>query len=480
MFNMSSFPGNASDVISFETELASITVPSAFLSNPMFSYNPTTFDELRTEFPWLQPYFSALAAEFPQFTGDNALVDTTPTYFHALEALLSPDSNTTVPLSRLKSFSAWSVLRNLGAYVTEDAGNLLWEFFSSPDPGEVRSSLEERCRADTIKELWGLTDRMFVERSFGREAQVQMEIMVNTIKDEFKAKLEVNSWMDDTTRAAAIEKLQEMNYKIGAPTKWPKYNFVVGQEYLGNKLGAWKDKSQQTIVKYKSKVDNTEWGMSPSEVNAYYSPVKNEMVFPAGILQPPFFDADAPMVTNYASIGSIMGHELTHGFDDTGALFDKFGEYRDWWTPDTKDTYERKTQCFVDQYDALELPALQGTGLFVWGNMTLGENIADNGGAGISLNAYLRYAAQYGAPSEFQVGDESMTAEKLFWVGWGQAWCKNQTLAGLMYQVQSDEHAPSWARVNGVAQNSESFAKSAGCTVGSPMNPPVGDKCPLW
>jgi predicted metalloendopeptidase len=479
LFVLTGYSGSADNVLNFETRMALASRSDEELQDPTLSYNPTTTAEFVQKFPALRPYMDSVAEEYPALGGPATIIDTTPDYFATLQEMLSDSGNMTVSLAEVKDTAVWALIHSTAPMLGDDAIETLFAFFGTALQGATeRTPTEESCMSDTIKELWGYTDKMFVERTFGKDAQVQMEIMVNTIKEEFKIKLEKNEWMDATTKTGALQKLDEMTYKIGAPAKWPEYAFTIGSEYLQNKLTLWKDRSQKSIKKYGGKSDNTEWGMSPSEVNAYYSPGKNEMVFPAGILQPPFFNPDQPMVINYASIGSIMGHELTHGFDDVGSQFDKYGEYRDWWSPETKDTYQGKTSCFVDQYFNLSLPELNGTGQGVDGNLTLGENIADNGGAKISRNAYLRYASQYGAATAFKVGDFQMTADEMFWLGWGQTWCKVQSKAALLQQVSSDEHAPAKARVNGVAMNSLSYAEATGCQTGTPMNPE--SKCDLW
>merc|ERR1719181_1822267 len=186
------------------------------------------------------------------------------------------------------------------------------------------------------------------------------------------------------------------------------------------------------------------------------------------------------MVLNYASIGSVMGHELSHGFDNTGAMYDHYGKYRDWWSSETKKAFEEKSKCFPYQYGNLQIPQLKAQGLKVDGEKTLGENIADNGGVGISRAAYGRYAAQYGAPTLFKAKGKEFTADQLFWVGWGQAWCKSQSDASIKAQVKGDVHATSQARVNGVAQNRPSFAEAFGCKEGTPLAPPAAERCELW
>jgi len=283
--------------------------------------------------------------------------------------------------------------------------------------------------------------------------------------------------MDKDTKSAAIFKLQKMNFKIGAPTKFPSYEYSVGPEYFQNKLNAYRYNTKEEAAKYGEKKDNTLWGMPVSAVNAYYSPMKNEMVFPAGVLQPPFFHEDLPMPLNYASIGSVIGHEMTHGYDNSGSNFDGNGRRKEWWSKPVRAKFKIKAECFVNQYDRMQVPGLPSN-YTVDGKLTLGENIADNGGVTISFRAYKRYAKEFGSTKAYDLGDRTVTDEALFWLGWGQSWCNKKTRPALLYQLQSDEHSPGFARVNGVVMNLQKFSESFECKKGDAMRP--AGACSLW
>lgn len=489
------YTGDPARVLKFETSLAQEMVSPEEMQSPAVAYNPTTFDDFIKKIPTLEPYLKAIEEAYPKMSGDSRLVIVAPAFFLSLEKILKGDA----VLEELRDFVAWCLFRQLGGMLGKEISEILLSFFGTTLKGmklpvkkkkEEKSAAEKeaekkilayKCQQETTKELWGYTDRVYVERTFPKEAQVQMEVMMNNIKAEFKLKLESNKWMDPFTKKEALKKLQEMNYKIGAPTRWPDYPFQATTEYLTNKINLWKHATATTISQYGQGVDNTKWGMNPSQVNAYYAMQKNEMVFPAGILQPPFFSVTQPMVVNYASIGSVMGHELSHGFDNTGAMYDKYGKYRDWWSKETKEAFETRAKCFPPQYTNLPLPDVQAIGMQVDGEKTLGENIADNGGVGVSNAAYGRYASQYGAATLFKAKGEAFTADQLFWIGWGQAWCKSQGPKSLEHQINGDVHAPSSARVNGVAMNKKSFGEAFGCKEGSDiLSPTDKDRCALW
>lgn len=226
------------------------------------------------------------------------------------------------------------------------------------------------------------------------------------------------------------------------------------------------------------KVDRLKWGMHASTVNAYYSPNMNEMAFPAGILQPPFFSTDAPMVLNFGSIGAVMGHELTHGFDDQGALYDAHGSMRNWWTNSSEANFQQHTGCFVRQYNQFELPEI-GPKARVNGRLTLGENLADNGGVALALHAYRKWAVEKGGPSVFKLHDTKYSDMHLFWVAYGQTWCAKQTTESLAQQLLTDPHSPGRLRVLGPVQNTPAFNMEFKCSDSeSKMNPKK--KCMLW
>jgi putative endopeptidase len=276
--------------------------------------------------------------------------------------------------------------------------------------------------------------------------------------------------MTDATKKQALNKLQTITNKIGYPDKWRDYDKlqIVRGDALGNKQRTTEFESKRQLAKVNGPVDKTEWAMTPPTVNAYYNPLENNINFPAGILQPPFFDRKGDDGPNYGGIGAVIGHELTHGFDDQGGKFDAQGNLKDWWTEQDAKAFEERSQCLVDEYN--EFVAIDD--LHINGKLTLGENIADNGGLRIALMAYLASAGKNAKTTE------GFTPEQRLFIGWGQVWCENSSPEAQRLQVQSNEHSPGRFRVNGVVRNMPEFEKTFQCKPGAAMAP--GKRCRVW
>jgi len=250
--------------------------------------------------PALAPYFHKLSKNYPRLSKNNKLINTTPSFFTKLQKIIGSGKAT----KSLQGFAFWQLLQKVGHTLGKDIDAVL-DSFQAVLRGVVSETPQpEKCMKATLQALWGYTDRMFVERAFGAGSQAKVEQMVNNIKEEFAIQLQRNTWMDKATQQEALRKLKAMNFKIGAPVAWPSYDFEVGGQYFSNYLASVAFSAQKELKRYDQKVDLTEWSMNPSAVNAYYSPGKNEMVFPAGILQLPFFSPDQPVLLNYAPSGS--------------------------------------------------------------------------------------------------------------------------------------------------------------------------------
>jgi predicted metalloendopeptidase len=293
--------------------------------------------------------------------------------------------------------------------------------------------------------------------------------MIEAIEHSFEAGVTGLSWMDEGTRTRALEKAAQIANKIGFPDRWRDYGTleVDRTSYLANLMRGAIFESRRQLDKIGRPVDRAEWLISPPTVNAYYNPSLNEIVFPAGILQPPFFMPAAPDPVNYGAIGMVMGHELTHGFDDQGRKFDGRGNLRDWWTPGVAQAFTERADCLVRQFDGYVATGDQ----HVNGKLTLGENIADQGGL------KLAYAAYRGAHSARRRPDR-FTAEQAFFLSFAQSWCtkRRPDLERLFANV--DLHSPPRARVNGTLANLEAFASAFSCPAGAPMAP--RSRCAVW
>jgi len=328
----------------------------------------------------------------------------------------------------------------------------------------------KRCVAATDGALGELLAQPFVARRFGPDSKAATERMVSEIEKAFGKGLEKLDWMDEPTRARAREKLASFHPLIGYPAKWKAYDFEVGTSYATNVLTSRRHEFVRELGDIGKPVDREKWEMTPPTVNAYYNPQKNEMVFPAGILQPPFYDPRASLAVNMGAIGMVVGHELTHGFDDEGSQFAADGNLQSWWEPETRERFEQKTQCIVDQYGRYEpVP-----GVALNGKLTLGENIADNGGVKLAFDAFK---AMRGTDDTRLVAD-GFSEEQQFFLAVAQAWCTNATEDVQRMLATVDPHSPPRFRVNGSLSNQPHFWEAFACEPGTKMRP--ADACAVW
>jgi len=323
----------------------------------------------------------------------------------------------------------------------------------------------KRCVQMTDRALGEALGRSFVVTTIGEEGKTTAKEMVQGIEDSFEQNLAQVSWMDDAARAASRDKLRKINNKIGYPEKWRDYSTMkIGRESLLQNLdeAAWFE-TRRDLAKIGKPVDRNEWGMTPPTVNAYYNPSMNEMVFPAGILQAPFFKTDAPVITNHGGIGMVMGHELTHGFDDQGRQFDGDGNLHEWWPPEVSKAFEQRAACVADKYD--QYVAVDDVRLN--GKLTLGENIADIGGLKLAY-ASLRQKQGSGDPRR----------DRDFFLAFAQSWCANYRPEAARLQALTNPHSTAQWRVNGPVSDNPDFARTFTCKAGTPMNPEK--KCMVW
>jgi endothelin-converting enzyme/putative endopeptidase len=286
--------------------------------------------------------------------------------------------------------------------------------------------------------------------------------MVNKLEASLGQDLQQLTWMTPQTKQKALEKLHAITNKIGYPDKWRDYSAlaIIRGDAMGNSLRANEFETNRQLQKIGKPVDRGEWFMTPPTVNAYYDPQMNNINFPAGILQPPFFDKQADDATNYGAIGAVIGHELTHGFDDQGRQFDATGNLNDWWTPADAKAFKERADCVVKEYSAFELPG----GVHMNGELTLGENTADNGGLRIAWMALMNDLAGKTLPKK-----DGFTEQQRFFLGWGQVWCDNETEEVQRMQAQTNPHAIDRFRVNGVVSNMPEFQTAFGCKADQPM-----------
>jgi putative endopeptidase len=453
----------ASDVLAFETELAKVTKTRVERRDPTKLYNKVNragLAALAPRFPW-DRYFQSLGR--PDITAANV---TTPTYLERLDQLL-----TQIPVATWRHYLTWQILNHSAetlprAFVDEEFALVR----ALTGQAEQRPRWK-RCVQATDSALGEALGQRFVGAHFAGESKHAAERMVQEISRAFAAEVNKLSWMSDATKAQARHKLERMSYLIGYPERWKSYDFEIDrQNYARSVLRAHAFEVQRDLAKADRPYDRGEWLMTPQTVNAYYNALANQMVFPAGILQPPFFGADRSIAANLGAIGMVVGHELTHGFDDEGAKFDADGNMKNWWHRDDETTFGEKGECLAAQYSTFEpLP-----GVNLNGKLTLGENIADLGGVKLAFRAYRQLRA--GAPQVYVAGD--LNEDQQFFVAVGQAWCTKARDEEIRRRVVVDSHSPARFRVNGALRNLPEFATAFECTEGANMHPTA--TCEVW
>ncbi len=452
----------AAQVFALETTLAKASKTRVERREPKALYNPMTEKEFFAQspaFPW-QTVFAALGAS------DQAKLSVTaPAFAQELSAVWLQR-----PLPELKHYLRWHVLRKLAPQLgkpwQQEAFALEHAITGQP---EIKAPWR-RCLDTTDQVLGEILAQPYVARNFPPQAQSEAERMVRTIAQAFVGNLESLTWMDAETKKKAAQKAEQMAYLIGRPKAWRTYAWVPGPDHLRNLLQGLQTEVSRQFKRLGKPVDREQWLMTPPTVNAYYDPSKNHMVFPAGILQPPFFNAKANLPVNLGAIGMVIGHELTHGFDDEGSQFDALGNFRQWWQPATRTAFEAKTACVAQQYDGYEVQK----GLHLNGQLTLGENIADLGGVKLAFAAYRKL--RLGAAQ--RIVAEGFNEDQQFFLAHAQAWCGAMRPEAERQQVQTNPHSTARFRVNGPLADLPEFAAAFQCKVGSPMVPVHA--CSVW
>lgn len=453
----------AQDVMTIETALAKVSKTNVERRDPAGLYNKidrTGLDQRAPAFPW-DKYFAALGT--PSMSEINV---TSIPFFEGLSELVK----TTKP-EALRSYLQWHIVHAAAPWLAKRFVDENFKLLSALEGQSELPPRWKRCVRATDRAMGELLAQPFIELRFGGDSKAVAESTVKAISRAFEGEVNRLDWMDAPTKERAIAKLHKMAYLIGYPNKWKTYDFPVDpKSYGANVLAARAFDTARELAKIGKPVDREEWQMSPPTVNAYYDPQLNHMVFPAGILQPPFYSVSASTAVNLGGIGMVMGHELTHGFDDEGSQFDGDGNLKSWWTPSVNELFKGKTKCVADQFDRYEpLP-----GLHINGKLTLGENIADLGGLKL---AFLAYHALRSTSPETIVAD-GFTEDQQFFLAHAQAWCGNVRDEFLRTMVQTDPHSPYAFRVNGPLANLPEFGEAFHCAVGSPLRP--AQTCQAW
>jgi len=436
---------HAATVMALETELAKASRSRTDLRDPIKNYNKVkTADLVASDpaIPWKLYLSDRDLAELPY-----AVVGQ-PEFFTSVNNLLKSH-----PLADWKVYLRWKVLHNAAPYLHDDPQIEDFEFFGKVLSGQEKQEPRWKRASKVIDgEIGEALGQLYVEKYFPPEARKRMSDLVDNLRQVFREHLEKLDWMSAGTRQKALAKFDRFTQKIGCPDKFRDYSSVVirPDDYLGDVRRADAFEVHRRIVRVGKPVDRTEWDMTPPTVNAYFNPVMNEIVFPAGILQPPFFDTTMDDAVNYACIGAVIGHEITHGYDDQGRHYDAEGNLSEWWTDSDAKEFEKRAQKVVDEYNGFEaLP-----GLHVNGKLTEGENIADLGGVSISYDALERVLKK--DPSKRKLID-GLTPEQRYFIAFGQMWKTNIREAEQRRLISVDPHSPGQFRAVGPLQNYQEF-----------------------
>jgi putative endopeptidase len=454
-------------VMDIETRLAEISVTREVLRNPDSRYHPMTkaqLIELTPHFDW-GLYFRAI--NLPEVGKINVAQ---PEFFKGLDKLL-----TSVPVEDWKTYMRWRL--------ADEAAPLLSSKFVEENfnfNGKYMTGAKEilprwkRCVAATDRTLGEAVGQLYVKRTFTPRTRERAQGMVKNLIAALRDDLSTLSWMSDETRKRAIAKLDAFVRKIGYPDKWRDYEAlqVTRGTYIGNVLASDEYEFRRNLNKIGKPVDKTEWRMTPPTVNASYNSSLNDITFPAGILQPPFYDPKADDAFNYGGIGAVIGHEMTHGFDDSGAKFDADGNLVMWWTPDDFKKFNERTDCVVHQFDEFEVEP----GLHQIGKRVVGESVADLGGLTVAYAAYKK--SLEGKPRPKTIA--GFTPEQRFFLGWAQVWAQNIRPEAARLRVQTDPHPLGRFRVNGPLSNMPAFAEAYQCKLGDAMVRPNDKRCQIW
>lgn len=459
---------NAGTVLALETELAKASKSRTDLRDPVANYHKFTVADLVAKYPglpWKAYLMEVGLGKIPD------LVVGQPEFFEALDSLLK-----TRPMADLKAYLRWHLVRGTAPYLHSAAEQEAFAFYGTTLRGQPAQEPRWQRAARRIDASLGeALGRLYVEKNFPPAARARMSELVNNLRVVFRERLQKLEWMSPETRAKGLAKFDRFTQKIGHPEKFRDYSAVKirRDDFLGNVERAAIFESKRVFARVGKPVDKTEWEMTPQTVNAYFNPLQNEIVFPAGILQPPFFDLEADDAVNYGAIGVVIGHEVTHGYDDQGRKYDVDGNLNDWWSDADGKEFDARAQKLVDQYGGYEaLP-----GLKVNGRLTLGENIADLGGASIAYEALQRALVKDPAKRK---SIDGFTPEQRFFLSLAQLWRTNWREAELRRRITVDPHSPGQFRAIGAHVNLQEFYDAFGIKPGSPMYVPLEKRAKIW
>ncbi len=458
---------NAKAIVDFETEIAKVQWTKVELRDPIKAYNKVNLADLNTVAPgfdwktWLDTTGLSGKATY--------VIVGQPTY---LKSFMEVANKT--PIDTWKAYLSLHLIESYGSFLSKNFVDERFDFYGKTLSGVKEMEPRWKRGVGAVERSQGESlGKLYVAEYFSPEKKARMEALVKNLLAAYKESINKLDWMSPATKKEAQAKLAKFTPKIGYPNKWKDYSQLVvsRDDLVGNVMRSRVVEADREINKLGKPIDRDEWGMTPQTINAYYNPEMNEIVFPAAILQPPFFDAKADDAVNYGGIGAVIGHEISHGFDDQGAQYDGNGNLRDWWTEADHKNFKAKTTALVNQYNAFEpIP-----GYHVNGELTLGENIADNSGLAIAYKAYHISLKGKKAPVI-----DGMTGDQRLYAGWAQVWRSKMREQQQIVQVKTDPHSPGQYRANGTLRNQPGFYEAYKLKQGDKMYLAPNERVIIW
>lgn len=455
----------ANEILNLETALAIAQKSRVEMRDPQKTYNKyaiADFSKLTPGFDW-----KSLMAKMKVTTADSVLVNN-PQFFQTAASLFAA-----VPLDSWKAYIQWGIIKSTAGYLSDDFVNRSFAFNKILSGQKEITPRWQRMNQLTDNMLGELLGQLYVEKYFTNDAKQRMLALVKNVQSTFADRIKRLDWMSDSTKQKALEKLRAIVNKIGFPDKWETYPGVVitKNDFIGN-LRSIQEFEYNKMVNHMGKpVDKTEWGMTPPTINAYYNPANNEIAFPAGILQFPFFDFGADDAVNYGGIAAVIGHELTHGFDDEGRQYAADGNLKEWWTATDAQKFTERADKVVNQYDAFVV----NDSLHVNGKLTLGENLADLGGLSIAYEAFKKTSE---GQSDKKI--DGFTPDQRFFLSWAQVWRANILPEFAAQLLMVDPHSPGMARCNIPVSNMDAWYKAFDVKPGDKMYRPENERAKIW
>jgi len=463
---------NAETILAFETSLARPQLDKVERRDARKTYNPMSVEQLQKEVKAInwKNFFSEIGAK-----NVDTVIVAQPKYMQALQSTFSGNN-----VTDWKTYLRWNLFNDASSMLSTEIEKANWEFYSKTLQGaKEQRPLKERALATVNGSLGEALGKLYVEENFPPEAKEKAQEMIANIIKAFEVRINNLSWMSDSTKVKAIEKLGTTVVKVGYPDEWKDYSDLAISKpgdkdgsFFQNMLNASKWRVNETMAKLGKPVDKTEWFMPPQTVNAYYNPSYNEIVFPAAILQPPFYDYKADAAVNYGGIGAVIGHEISHGFDDSGSRFDAQGNLNNWWTEDDLTQFEGLGGALADQYSAIEVL----DSVYINGKFTLGENIGDLGGVNAAFDGLQLHLKEHGNPGKI----DGFTPEQRFFMSWATVWRTKMRDEALRNRIKTDPHSPGMYRAYVPLQNINAFYEAFDIKEGDKMYVAPENRVLIW